>query len=594
MCGISGVFNSDGLNQKDLSFIDNSLAIQHSRGPDFADFKRITNKLIFGHNRLSILDLEIRSNQPFSLNNSDWLIFNGEIYNYRELAKKYKHELLTTGDTEVLWLLLGKFGCTILDELEGMFTFAFYSDSNEQLYLGRDRFGIKPLYIFNGNTTFAFASSMKSLLHYSNTLDKSVLPIFFRYQTVVGANSVIKNISQLKPGHFLKIDTANGLKEECQWFNPYEPTSYKKSKDSSLKDIFIKSVEKRLISDVPIGIFLSGGIDSTAILSAATICSAAKINTFTVGFDEDEDESELANKVASYFNSNHNRIKLNKDSVADEINNAVLHYDMPSADGLNTWIVSKSVSEAGMRVALSGLGGDELFAGYPTFKRYQSLKKWYHLWPFLQQILRFLPSKSEKIKLLSHIDLTPSEIVRVSRLLFTDKEIFTLLKILKGNNENIKDFSTVTDCEFYYYTLPLLLRDTDQMSMAHSLEVRVPFFDFHFQSVVREKLDFYATPTGNPKQRFISALEGLIPDFVQNQPKKGFTLPMNYWLKNQLQSFTYRGLKAPILNEILYSDKVEDRWQRFQRTKSNSTDWSRLWHIAVFGHWLERNNIDVN
>jgi asparagine synthase (glutamine-hydrolysing) len=596
MCGIAGALGFSEISKQHFLWVEEAVRLQSHRGPDFDAVIRCSEKVVLGHNRLSILDLDERSHQPFSKDNEHWLVFNGEIYNYRQLAKNYDLKCVTESDTEVLWDLLKILPIErVLKEINGMFAFVFYSVSEGNVVLARDRFGIKPLHLLRNNDGLFFSSELRPLISRSGKkLNSTALSEYLLYQAPLQENDLIDGISRLMPGEALRVDLNSGNEKRLLW---YKPNLAETPDETDLKSVFQNAVQRRMISDVPIGAFLSGGIDSTAVVTAMCSVSSSDVHTFNVRFpDFESTDSDLAQKTAEILGTHHTAIELSKKEIISMIPDLVQSMDVPSPDAVNTGIVSKKTKEAGITVALSGVGGDEFFGGYPSFKRFQKLKKTGFLKPFVQLTAEMLAlsgkrSFQKSARMLRHGE-NPEMVTALSRLLFLPEEVETLGLRSQVDYKLVatEGFRGISDAELYYYTIPLLLRDADQMSMQHALEVRVPFFDHKFVEFIRSRGDHYFTPTQVAKSYMIEALSPDFPTHVTNQPKTGFVLPMDRWMKGELREFTLSGLHSERLTLTFPSFSADELWNQFL---SGKLLWSQLWSLSVLGHWMETHRISA-
>ena len=413
MCAINGIYHYGDFDPKGLVFKMNK--ISGHRGPDFSDIY-VDKDVALGHNRLSIIDLDKKANQPFlSQDKQVVLVYNGEIYNFQEVKSQLTgYSFITNSDTEVILAAYLKWGLDFVGHLNGMFAFAIWDKRKRCFILGRDRLGIKPLYYTEKKGAIFFASELRSLLA-TNVIDKKIdensLIDYINYATVHAPNTIIKDVKVLLPGHLMTVD-----EDEFDIFSYWDVRNSVKNIEVSnsldqvhfkIKELFQDSVQSRLISDVPYGAFLSGGIDSSLVVAAASKATIGKIKTFSVVFDEKEfNEGKYAQLVAKKYNTDHHEINLRASDFLKDLPDTLSAMDHPSGDGPNSYVVSKAAKGCGVTVALSGLGGDELFAGYDIFKRsYQLLdKKWMFSFPpgvrlFIGSVLKKLkPSiSSEKI-----------------------------------------------------------------------------------------------------------------------------------------------------------------------------------------------------
>lgn len=626
MCGINGLIGIEGFLPDENDVRKMNMCLAH-RGPD-NDGIYNGRTVIFGHRRLSILDLSEAGNQPFFSPDKRYvLVYNGEIYNFKSLREELKDEFdFTTGtDTEVILAAWQKWGLGFLDRFNGMFAFAIHDTETGETLLVRDRMGIKPLYYSITDDVIIFSSEMRSMLA-SGKVKRRISPEglvdYLRYQTVHAPNTIVNGVRMLMPGHFMKINSQGEVEIKQYWdlteTDP-EVRSYTKTKiKKDIKDKFFQSVEKRMVSDVPFGAFLSGGIDSSAVVGAMSEVSSGKINTFCVTFEEDHfSEATYARHIADKFNTIHRPIHLRPKDFLDLLPEALRSMDHPSGDGPNTYVVSKVTREAGITMALSGLGGDELFAGYDIFKLSGELeaKKWLQGYPkFLKKmggtLLRNLrpgvaSSKIAELLLLDYFELAYT--YPLSRQVLLDRDIVRLLhtETLPPNKvfntaQNLIAYGTkgfdlpflskVSVLEISTYMQNVLLRDTDQMSMAHSLEVRVPFLDHELVRYVLSVPDKYKYPH-TPKQLLIESLGDLLPEEIVNRKKMGFTFPWEHWMKGELKQFVEERINRFGSRGIIHDRVIQNMYQRFLKGDPRVT-WSRIWPLVVLENWLEENKIE--
>ncbi|MEP6727674.1 MAG: asparagine synthase (glutamine-hydrolyzing) [Bacteroidota bacterium] len=621
MCGIAGIlhFNRQPVNPADIAQITN--AMQH-RGPDAANC--ITeDELGLGHRRLSIIDLSAAANQPFTDNSGRYvMVYNGEMYNFMEVKLLLQdYQFQTSSDTEVLIAAFSKWGPLCIRHFKGMFAFAIWDRQEKELTVMRDRLGVKPLYYYIDNERFIFASEIRAILasgKIKRTINKAALTELFSYQSIGYPLSAIEGIKQLEAGTSIRVKNGQ-IDKQVYWdvtipknegFDFKDGVATKKH----IRQLLAKSVERRLVSDVPVGAFLSGGIDSSAIVGLMAETGNASPNTFTVGFTEKEfDESEYAGIVAKKFNTRHTNLLLKPTVFLDEMENALNAMDSPSADGINTYVVSKAIRNAGITVALSGIGGDELFAGYPFFKQYLKLQEKKNLYRGTGLLRRMtaamLSGNSNRKKRMQQIIQAPSPAVEymypVSRQILSpgliqqltsfndfDMQDTALFRQLHSKHNNIVQFpllSQVSIADYLGYTQHTLLKDTDQMSMAVSLEVREPFFDhelIEFVLSIPDKLKFPAYP----KSLLVESLQPLLPDEIVHRKKQGFVFPWNEWMKNELRSFCEQRLQRLGQRSFINSKSLDRYWKRFL-ANDPSVRWSELWMFVVLEHWMEKNNI---
>src|SRR5580698_5465552 len=625
MCGIAGIlnFSDQSIDQSVIQKMTD--AISH-RGPD-ADGFFSENKISFGHRRLSIIDLSSSANQPFIDNSGRYIMtFNGEIYNYKQVKPLLPdYNFKTSSDTEVMIAAYAKWKENCLQYFSGMFAFAVWDRQENELFIARDRFGVKPLYYFIDDNKFLFASEIRSILAsglVKSKINTTALLEYFTYQSFSYPYSPVKDIFQLEAASWMIIK--NKKIEKKKYWNVSNSVldfdfADEKRVHEKVRSLMLQSVERRLVSDVPVAAFLSGGIDSSSIVGLMAEAGNGKPNTFNISFEEkDFDESHYADVVAKKFNTNHTRILLKPTTFLDELQNAVAALDSPSGDGINTYVVSKAIRDKGIKVALSGVGGDELFAGYPLFDQFLQLQKNAWLWKLpasaknlLANVFLKRQSTNRQDRLMQLLNLNSPEIENVypvSRQILSPKLISSLTTLLPVNDnefctavqqelinqkENIKRLpllSQVSVAEYLGYTQHTLLKDTDQMSMASSLEVREPFFDpdlAQFVLSVPDKLK-----KGNyPKKLLIESLKPLLPVEITARKKHGFLFPWELWLKNELYLFCETSIKNISQRDFINGENLNRYWKKFLDGDKN-VRWSEIWLFVVLENWMEKNGIE--
>jgi asparagine synthase (glutamine-hydrolysing) len=589
------------------------------RGPDAVGFYT-NDSIALGHRRLSIIDLSTAANQPIADHTGRYqIIFNGEIYNYRDVKKLLPdYPFSTNSDTEVLLAAYSRWGIECLPYLKGMFAFVIWDSVEQVMFIARDRMGVKPVYYFANDNVFLFASELKGLLGSGIVpakANKSAIREFLSYQSVGFPESAIQGILQLEAGSSITIRD-NKISIKKYWDITSAPTvdfdfGDKLRVQQQVRQLLRNAVERRLVSDVPLGAFLSGGIDSSAVVGLMAEVGSGRPNTFTAGFEEKEfDESGYANIISRKFNTNHNQVLLKPAVFLDELTNALNAMDTPSGDGINTYVVSKAIKQSGLTVALSGVGGDELFAGYPFFKQYLQLKKYASVWG-PSKLLRWgaglalgNSNKSQRMKqLLSAPDASIRYFYPEFRRIISPKLLASLtswddnrptlleeqLVKLPASLEKYPLLSQVSIAEYTGYTQHTLLKDTDQFSMAVSLEAREPFFDHDLIEFVLAIPDQYKFPN-YPKQLLVESLDGLLPDEIVHRKKQGFLFPWSVWMKKELRSFCETHLQRIAQREFIDGKNLLAYWQRFLNNDA-SVRWMELWLFVILEYWMEKNKV---
>jgi asparagine synthase (glutamine-hydrolysing) len=619
MCGIAGVvrFDEDSIDPGIIHRMTN--AIGH-RGPDAEGF--FTEKEVaLGHRRLAIIDLSPSSNQPFVDNTGRFvMVFNGEMYNYQEVKSRITDYVFhTNGDSEVLIAAYGKLGVDCLIDFRGMFAFAIWDKQEKEIFVARDRFGVKPLYYYLDRNKFIFASEQRAILAsglVKRKINENALQDYFSYQSICSPTAAIEGIEQLEAGMWMKVKQGN-VDKEFYWDVSSRNANFDFQDNQKTKvhirELLLQSIKRRLVSDVPVGAFLSGGIDSSVVVGLMTEASTQRPNTFNISFGEkDFDESPFAGIIAQKFKTRHERILLGPNACLDEMQNALDAMDSPSGDGINTYVVSKAVRQAGMTVALSGIGGDELFAGYPFFKRYLQMQQYSWIWklPASARMLAgsfIMGDKKERIRQLLQANscsidcmyplfrqvVSPGELNRlVSESIGADctSVVHKKLESEHKNILNLPFLSQVSVAEYLGYTQHTLLKDTDQMSMAVSLEVREPFFDHDLVEFVLGIPDKVKNPI-YPKSLLVESVKPLLPNEIVFRKKQGFLFPWSLWLRNELRSFCEVHIKNMAARPFIHSDRLINYWERFVKGDSRIR-WVEIWLFIVLEYWMEKNNIE--
>ncbi len=616
MCGIAGVLYFNGKKAEESTLRSMTKAMGH-RGPD-AEGVFTKNQIGLGHRRLSIIDTSTGANQPFTDRSGNFhMVYNGEIYNYKEVGAVIPNATYkTTSDTEVVIESFAHFGVQGVKAFKGMFAYAVWDEKNEELYLVRDRLGVKPLYYYSNDQYFVFASEIRTILAsglVKADLNEAAILEFLSYQSVSSPETIIKGIKQLEAGHYMKVK--KGQQSSFAYWDIMEQQAYYDFSDheavtSNIRVLLQNSVASRMVSDVPVGAFLSGGIDSSAVVALMSTVSNAP-NTFNIAFSEKEfDESDYATALAKKFNTNHHHILLKPEELLQDLMPALNAMDTPSGDGINTYVVSKAVKQQGITVALSGIGGDELFAGYPFYRHFKKLQSAVPYWKYsklLRWPLGLILSKSKKVSLHKLGLIMEQESVGVEdtypifRSVFTKDQLAQLTKlkvpeelIIESKiNESIQaitgypDLSQITIAELMGYTQQTLLKDTDQMGMAHALEIREPFFDHDLITYVLNIPDELKL-TSSPKQLLVDSLGGLLPKEITQRRKQGFTLPWNVWMKNELRSFCETHINALAKRPFMNATAVQNLWQSFLQPDSK-VRWMEVWLLVVLEYWIEKN-----
>lgn len=615
MCGIAGIIS----NTKPLRPVAEAItnALKH-RGPDASGFYS-DDLVALGHRRLSIIDLSEQGNQPmYDAEGTLVIVYNGELYNYKELRERLRshYSFRTNSDTEVILAAFKVWGQDCLKEFNGIFAFAIWNTETRKLFIARDQIGVKPLYYYRNEECFLFASELQALLAsglIERKLSNQGLVDYLSYQSVHEPSSMIRSVYQLKGGYYAWVDATSLY--QFQYYDMtdieiHESATYQEIKDN-IKSLFNQAVQRQLVSDVPLAIFLSGGIDSTALVAAAAKMSQNKVNTFSIAFSEKQyDESHYSRLIAEKYNTNHRECVVPATIFIDQIEDALNAMSTPSGDGPNTYMISNLVKESDIKVALSGLGGDEIFAGYANFKKYYSLNQFQNKLPnwFRQSLGNiFMKSGTRQIQKIAELFTKPT--FDIAYVYPTFRRIYNMEELKELNNlldmyedtiesgllwekDKINDLpvlSRFSVAELKNYTQNVLLEDADQMSMANSIELRVPFLDKDLVGYVLGVPDKYKYPS-TPKKLLVDSLWPLIPDEIVNRPKMGFSFPWELWMRNELKSFCEERIYRLAQRDLFNPDVIISMWKSFI-AGNKKIQWFKIWLLVVLEHWLERNGV---
>lgn len=619
MCGITGIIGSEPIDGKQARIRRMTQRLAH-RGPDAEGFF-IENETALGHRRLSIIDLSDDSNQPmFDASGRYVLVFNGEIYNYREVkAMLPDYPFRTHSDSEVILAAYSQWSADCLQHFNGMFAFAIWDRKQQELFVARDRLGVKPLYYYHDGDVFAFSSELRSLLASGLAparLDAAATCNYLMYQSVCAPLTIVENIFRMLPGECGIFK--NGEFTKRLYWQIEHPVETQMSNDPAqvrkqIRRLLTESVERRMVSDVPLGAFLSGGIDSSTVVGLMAECSAQPVNTFSINFAEREfDESKYSSLIAKRFKTHHTPLLLRANDFLETLPEALAALDSPSADGFNSYLVAKITKKAGITVALSGIGGDELFAGYTTFLYWLRIHRqwWWYLPAGLRALVgQTLHQYSRTARMMRLSDIASAKSPDIEHIYPSMRQVLAPHQAMKlmRNVEHIEDplqsilqarrealhrlplLSQYSAAELLGYTFNVLLKDTDQMSMASALEVREPFFDYKLVEYVLQIPDALKYPH-YPKSLLVESMSPLLPNEIVHRPKKGFSMPWKYWLRNELSGWCKSKLDNLCQRSEFNADEIQQLSRHFFQT-SNGKTWVQVFQMAVLEDWLERNDI---
>jgi asparagine synthase (glutamine-hydrolysing) len=621
MCGIVGILaRNTALNPGLLHDATASLA---HRGPDDSSSVILRSErpealeIGLGHRRLAVLDLSPLGRQPMhDPQTGNWIVFNGEIYNFRELRQKLEskgHGFQSRSDTEVLLKAYAAWGRDCLNYLRGIFAFAIWDSRDSSLFLARDPMGVKPLYYSAQGSHFVFASEIRALLRTGlvpRKLDRAGLLSYLSFGSVYEPTTAIAAVSALRAGHYLTWKAAT-ISVNRYWTAPpvNEDLTLNQAKQQLAESVG-ESVRMQTVSDVPLGVFLSGGIDSSAI--TAVLSRSRRPSTFSVVFREQEfNEASSSRAIAQRFRTDHHEILCTAEDGLELSRQAVAAMDQPTIDGLNTYLVCGVARQAGVRVAMSGLGGDELFCGYRTFRSVPRMERFLGFWnqvPARTAVGDFLLSGSKRSDAQRKAHALATENGRLVHPYFLARALFTPARarelIRDGADEsalvplhdtlaetgNMDRINRVSYLEARGYMLNTLLRDADVMSMAHGLELRVPLIDPQLTERTFTVPGRFKMRRGTPKPMLVNAVPEL-PDAIVHRRKQGFTFPFEPWLRNEMQAEVQASLADVAdgpLADAVQAGAATRVWRDFVVGR---TSWSRPWSLHVLHRWCERNQI---
>ncbi|MFN3018110.1 asparagine synthase (glutamine-hydrolyzing) [Vibrio coralliilyticus] len=574
MCGILAKFNRS--KQIDEADFEAQLDSIRHRGPDDKGIRTFEDgKIALGHTRLSFLDLSNSGKQPLSKAGLH-IIFNGEIYNHNDLREEFKKKgahFKSGTDTEVILEGYRLFGLGVFDKLNGMFAVVIYDASNKEIILARDKYGIKPLYISNNNDSLTLASELK-VFQSDGGISKKARFYFLLLGFVPEPTTIYPEVEMFPSGMATKVCSEKLITIDSKEIT-YEHTI---KESETLKESFVNAIELQLSADVPIGVFLSGGLDSSALVSLAK----KDVQTVSIYFDdEDYSEKKFQKLISDKYSLKHYELLLTKSYFRENIDDFLKSMDSPTIDGFNTYIVSKLAHESGLKSCLSGVGSDELLYGYPSFKRDKLLNV---LCKVPGPIIDIL-SKFERTKRLTFLKLKNKALGKylVNRSLFLPEEIKELLQLddktiqsyiedLERVYEVPQDYSSlqkVSELETSLYMKNQLLRDADVFSMANKLEIRVPFLDYNFSRIVSGTSDSQKESKAYNKPILVEFVKELIDDSIYNRNKSGFEIPYREWLSDELE---HEYIPESIRNGF----------------KGGTIHWSKVWALVVLNKFDNR------
>ena len=616
MCGIASAI---GVRDADTVVANMSLALAH-RGPDDDGMRRLSGRDgvplgAMAHRRLSILDLTPAGHQPMVSSNGRYVVaFNGEIYNFRALRAELERagaRFTSDGDTAVLLEGWVRFGPAFVQRLDGMFAFALWDEWTRSLYLARDAVGIKPLYFALVGRGILVASEVRGILAsrlVPARIDARAMAGYLTFGSVPEPETIIADVRALPAGSVRCFDASNATFKEVARVPLVQPVAEpdlvpdRATAVELVRNALEQSIDRHLVSDVPVALFLSGGIDSSVIAALAARRSATTLDGFTVTFAEPQfDERAVARKLARRHGIHHHLIRLGDEDLLAALPRAFAAMDQPTIDGINTYVVSEAVRAHGTKVVLSGLGGDELFAGYPSFRRARTLARYARIpTPARRVVARVVASvggiRGAKMALGLRTGLPGDAAYLASRTLFGGRQVSELCGAralaTEGAPRDLSVLRQVSWRELTGYMRNTLLRDSDVFSMAHALELRVPFLDREVIAAAFHADDALKLSRGVTKPLLVDATEDLLPSDVWDRPKQGFVLPFASWMHGALAAEVTETLgDADRVRSLgLNPDEVRAVWSAFIRGRKGVT-WSRPWALFALLRWAAAHGI---
>jgi len=646
MCGIAGGVFWNGLidGHKAESAVRAMVQAVAHRGPDgrgvFASRGTTAGNrqpfAVLGQARLAIIDVSDAGAQPMGgQGGSPCITYNGETYNYSAIKTRLEAggiSFVSRTDTEVVLRGYDVWGIDVLKQLRGIFACGLWDEQRLRLLIARDRLGVKPLYYFRGDGFLLFASEVRALLASGlvpRRLDVTALWQYLGCQSIPAPRTLVEGVRALEPAQWMTVGPTGQVEQGEYWSMLAAARDRKELSHEEARrrvgDLLRDAVVANMVSDVPVGAFLSGGIDSSAVVALMREAGHTP-RTFSVGFHEQAfDESRHAEVVAQRFSTDHTYVPLTGADLLEQLPHALSAMDQPTGDAVNTYVVSGAVRARGIKVALSGLGGDEIFGGYPSFARLTRVAELSRLWGRAPSALRTFAAhavralgrssvQASKAAAVIESDGSISSMFPLTRQLLSTEQRLALIepRTLELVTERADPydrllaeayaeapsadvFAQISFAETRTYMHDVLLRDTDQMSMAHALEVRVPLLDHLLVELVTSLPDSIKQPHGDtPKPLLVESLGSFLPESIVRRPKQGFTLPFDPWMRGPLRALCERRLGDNGLagRGLMNAGAIQRLWQSFLGG-GKDVSWSRLWALVVLDWWLDAHNVSV-
>ena len=601
MCGILG-FTEDNLKylKEGLSFISH-------RGPDDEGHFN-SESFCMGMVRLSIVDISGGSQPQHTTDENLWIVFNGEIFNFltiKEELESLGHQFYTNSDTEVIVHAYEEWGTDSFLKLRGQYAFAIYDISEKSLVIARDKLGISPLYYYYDGTNFGFSSEIKALFPFIRNFElrEELLPVYLTFQYVPAPDTLLRNIYKVDAGCYVKVDLSTKSLTSVRYWNLDYTNSSKVNQTSAIaeiRDLIEESVKIRLMGEVPIGAYLSGGLDSSTVVAMMSRNMEKPVDTFSIGFEDPApvNETKYARLVAEHFNTNHTEYTVESNSF-DLLPQLVWHHDDLISDAaiLPVFYLARLASQKGVKVIITGDGGDEVFGGYQRYNEVVHRYKYRKFFPSPVRSIFKLSSKltpgklSRILNYLGHAN-DKSSLYAPSVQLFYENEIQKMdFKDVKVLEQYLRPYFT-TDDPFLHQMMKFDMRmqipnafnfKTDKMSMANSVESRVPLLDERLVSLLNRLPASWKMVGGDEKTLMKKSMKGIVPDVILNRKKQGFGTPVNYWISTGMNTISANLLESLDKRNIVSSTSIRKLINR-RNMKSQS---SKVWSLMLLELWYE-------
>ncbi len=590
MCGILG---SNFLSNNFKEALENL----NNRGPDFSSSLKIEDKE-FGHTRLAIIDLDNEANQPMVFDDI-LIVFNGEIYNYKELIQEEDLKCKTLSDTEVLIRLYQKYEEDFLNKINGMFSFCLYDMKKEKYFCARDRYGKKPFFYYLKDNKFIFSSSIQSIIKLLGTtpkLNKVALSQYLQYFVPISPNTFYQDINSLEAATYFTLQNNDFKKKRYYKINTYKAVKDENEALEKIEETLIKSIEARLVSDVEVGSLLSGGLDSSLVSALYSKITNKKINTFSVGYSEYKNYCELdyAEITAKHINSNHTRLEIGKDDFINYFEDTLTALEQPHADSaaipLN--ILTNKIHNAGIKTVLSGEGSDELFLGYDNYAKFLGYYDFAKTLDsgqneFLNSIIGALQNNTKESEYLRRV-VKKQNIYNSFGEIYSDiqkRKLFKKVPTFKTENPKKDPVDWMSYIDLKIWLGEALLSKIDRISMRNSLELRTPFLDYRLVNLAFS-IDSKLKVGDTNKYLLKKIASKYIPKEIVNRTKKGFNSPFNEWIQEE-----YKDSILEIILKVNKETKLfnEEYLKHIYTLASQKKFKQHLWTIFIFSKWFEKN-----